>query len=323
MRYRNYKSFSVKSRQMIPNIISESVVDYFVDSNIVHPYTINTSIFGKSCNIYLPTTNLNELRNYLFTKNFELFNSFSEINFFTQKTPFYSDTLHYGNYYGYATKNEYDSQPIGKFLSSKIVDELDTRNSHVSQITFDTLTNTVVSTTLMTTNKNITKSTVLSLVDGFSDNNTKITLIPINEVPEEFNTNNNKLHEYYELPSNNSSFIGSDPNSPNRILPLYLRYIAKNIVNSELMDECLISANYNQSSSTPISLSIDGFGTEKFSMESIYNCIMDVFPLSLKQIKDKMNFNQSFYRQSCEKNYVNLENVPWEKTDKSKDLIIF
>ena len=323
MRYRNYKSFSSKSRQSVPNIISESVVDYFVDSNIIHPYNINTSIFGKSCNIHLPNTNLIDLKNYLFQEKFEVMNSFSEINFFTQNTPYYSDTLHYGNYYGYAIKNEYNSLPVGKYLSQLLINELDSRNSHISQLTYDTEDNVIVSLTLMTTNKNITKNTVKSVLDKYITNETKITLIPTMEILEEFHSNNNNINTYFELPSSNSSFIGSDPNSPNRILPLYLRYIAKNIVSSNLMDECLISVNYTQSLSSPVSLHINGFGTEKFPMKNIYSCVMDVFPLSLKQMKDKIDFYQPFYRQSYENNYVNIDHLPWEQVDKSKDLIIF
>lgn len=323
MRYRNYKSYSVKSRQLQPNIVSESVVDYFVESNITHPYHINTTIFGKLCHIHLPTTNLIDLENYLFTKNFELFNSFSEINFFTQNRPFYSDIFQYGNYYGYAIKNEMNSTPIGKWLSHHVVDSLDTLSSHICQLTFDTKDNVITSLTLMTSNHNITKDTVISIVSDHINNSTNIDIIFTSDVEGEFYTNNDNLHSCYELPSSNTMMVGSDPNSPSRILPLYLRYIAKNIVNSNLMDECLISINYTQSSSSPITLSIDGFGTEKYNMKNIYNCVMDVFPLSLKHIKEKINFYQPFYRQSCEINYVNDDTLPWEKTDKTNELIIF
>ena len=322
MRFRNYKSFSLKSIQSVPNIISECVVDYFIDSKSLHPYNINTSIFGKSCNIYLPTTNLIGLRDYLFTEKYDLFDSFSEINFFTQNTPFYSDTMNYGNYYGYAIRNEYNSIPVGKYLSTLIVESLTDNHSHMCQLTFDTKKNIIVSLTLVTTDKLITEELVSSIVPEYISEITTISIIPSINVKDEFHTNTN-LHNYYELPQSNNNFIGSDPNSPNRILPLYLRYISKNLVNSGLMDECLISVNYTQNLSAPVSLFIDSFGTENYSMKDIYNCVLDVFPLSLKQIKEKMDFYKPIYRQTYENNYLNLTESPWEQLDKTSELIIF
>ena len=325
MRYRNYKSFSVKTKQSIPNIISESIVDYFVTSNILYPYNINTTIFGKYCNIYLPTTNLIDLKTYLFQDNFELFNAFSEINFFQQKSPIYSDALHYGNYYGYSIKNVVNSSPIGKHLSQKVVDNLNPNYSHICQMTYDTKDSEISSITLMTNDKSVTKKDIINIIGYDSPNTEKksITILDTHTNDSEFYSNNNTLRSYYELPTSNSQFIGSDPLSPNRILPLYLRHMAKNIVNSSLMDECLISVNYNQNSITPLSFNINSFGTEKYDMKNIYNCVMDVFPLSIKQIKSKMNFLEPMYKDF----YVNEYNTPdkfsWESLDKSQELIIF
>jgi hypothetical protein len=183
--------------------------------------------------------------------------------------------------------------------------------------------NVIVSLTLITTDKNVSIRDINLLIKEHINDSTKITIIPNYEMKDEFTTNNDNIIRYFELPSTNNHFFGSDPSSPNRVLPLYLRYISKNIVNSNLMDECLISVNYSQNSTVPLSLNINGFGTEKYSMKNIYSCVMDVFPLSLKQIKEEMNFNQPFYRHSAENNYINLDNVPWEKLDKSQELIIF
>lgn len=323
MRYRNYKSYSNKTTQSIPNIISESVVDYFIESNITHPFHINTTKFGKLLNIHLPTTNLIGLKEHLFKENFDIMRSIPEINFFQQKQPFYSDILNYGNYYGYSINNECHMSPIGKSISDLVVKGLSEFNSHICQLTYDILDNVIISLTLITTDKSIIKKDVLNLINGHYNDNTKISIVQSNEIKDEFFTNNDTLYQFFELPSNNNHFIGSDPSSPNRILPLYLRYISKNIVSSGLMSECLISVNYTQNSTVPISLNINSFGTEKYKMKNIYNCVMDVFPLSLKQIKEEMNFLTPFYRHSVENNYVNIDNVPWEKVDKTKDLIIF
>jgi hypothetical protein len=323
MRYRNYKSYSNKSTQMTPNIISESIVDYFINLNITHPFHINTTKFGKLLNIHVPTTNLIDLKDYLFQENFDLMRSSPEINFFQQKQPFYSDILNYGNYYGYSIKNEYNDSPIGKHISDLIVKSLSEYHSHICQLTYDVTDNVIVSLTLITTDKNVTIRDINLLINEHINDSTKINIIPNYEMKDEFTTNNDNIIRYFELPSTNNHFFGSDPSSPNRVLPLYLRYIAKNIVNSNLMDECLISVNYSQNSTVPLSLNINGFGTEKYSMKNIYSCVMDVFPLSLKQIKEEMNFNQPFYRHSAENNYINLDNVPWEKLDKSQELIIF
>ena len=325
MRYRNYKSYSVKTKQSIPNIISESIVDYFIESNILFPYNINTSIFGKCCNVYLPTTNLIGLKSYLFQDNFELFNTFSEINFFQQKSPIYSDTLHYGNYYGYSTKNVVNSVPIGKHLSQRVVDELNINHSHICQITYDIEGCDVVSLTLMTNDKTVNKNDIINII-GYDVPNIKrssITILNTYTSNSEFYTNNNTLHSYYELPTTNNQLIGSDPLSPNRILPLYLRYMSKNIVNSSLMDECLISVNYNQNSITPLSFNINSFGTEKYDMKNIYNCVMDVFPLSIKQIKDKMDFFKPKYKDYYINGFKSPDKFSWEELDKTQELIIF
>ena len=318
MRYRNYKTYPTKSREVLPNLISESVVDYFIDSNITHPYIINTSLYGKSCNIYLPTTNLIDLKNYLFSKNFDLFNSFSEINFFQEFSPFYSDVLNYGNYYGYAIKNEYNNNPIGKEISLKLSEKY----SSISQLTYDIDSNNVVDLSLITTDKELNKELVLEEIKEMGIDS-KFNLIHVPNLKEEFLTNNNTIFNHYELPTTNTKFIGSDPMSPNRVIPLYLRHMAKNIVNSSLMDECLISVNYSSNSSVPVSFNINSFGTENYKMKNIYSCVMDVFPLTLKKMKEDINFFTPIYRHSSEVNYFSDETLPWEDTSKSSELIIF
>jgi len=325
VRYRNYKSYSVKTKQSIPNIISESIVDYFIECNNLFPYNINTSIFGKYCNIYLPTTNLIDLKSYLFQDNFELFNTFSEINFFQQKSPIYSDTLHYGNYYGYSTKNVVNSYPIGKHISQKIVDGLSKSHSHICQLTYDTKECNVISITVMTNDRSVSKKDVLNIVRLDDPNLEKpsVSILNTYTTHSEFYTNNNTLHSYHELPTTNNQFIGSDPLSPNRILPLYLRYMSKNIVNSSLMDECLISVNFNQSSITPLSFNINSFGTEKYDMKNIYSCVMDVFQLSIKQMKDKLDFFTPIYKDYYINGFHNPDKFQWEQLDKTKELIIF
>jgi len=323
MRYRNYKSYSSNAKQSIPNLISESVVDYFVDSKITHPYIINTIIYDKSCTIYTPKTNTSDLKSYLNTKNFDLVSRFDNITYVEHESPFYSDFLNYGNYYGYAIQNDYNSIPLGKSVSDKIISQLNPTHSNIIQLSFDTHLSVVTRLSLFTSDKSLNKINILPLSE-FITEETKITITTVSKnVPGEFYTNNSNLYLYHELPSHTPTFVGTDPMSPSRILPMYLRYVAKSMVNSSLMNECLITANYSQDSVVPVTLNIDSFGTEKYPMKYIYSCLMDVFPLSLKEIREELDFYQTIYRHSAESNYFNDSDLPWENTDKSKDLIIF
>jgi|SaaInl74LU_5_DNA_1037368.scaffolds.fasta_scaffold00233_3 S-adenosylmethionine synthetase len=323
MRYRNYKSYSTYNKVLLPNIISETIVDYFTHLNITHPYNINTLIYDKHCKVYIPKTNILELKNYLYSQNNDLISNFKNLEFIETSEPFFSDYLSYGNYYGYAISNNYGSIPKGKSISNTILNKLDEKHSSILQVTYDTKNDNLTRLTLFTTDKTVDSNFVFTLSEYITED-TNIKVVYTNHNTNgEFYTNNSNLHITHEIPSHNPLFVGADPLSPSKVIPLYLRHIAKSMVNSSLLDECLITANYTNNSLIPVTLNIDSFGTEKYPMKYIYTCLMDVFPLSLKDIKKEIDFFKPIYRQSSECDYVNNINLPWESTNKSKDLIIF
>jgi len=58
-------------------------------------------------------------------------------------------------------------------------------------------------------------------------------------------------------------------------------------------------------------------------MKNIYSCVMDVFPLSIKQMKDKLDFFTPIYKDYYINGFHNPDKFQWEQLDKTKELIIF
>lgn len=113
------------------------------------------------------------------------------------------------------------------------------------------------------------------------------------------------------------AFSGKDASKVDRSGAYMARYIAKNIVASELADRCEVQLSYAIGLAEPVSFRIDTFGTEKAKKEAIYDAVTRAVDMRPMAIIEKFGLtNPIFSRVSCYGHFgSNAADMPWEKTD--------
>ena len=109
-------------------------------------------------------------------------------------------------------------------------------------------------------------------------------------------------------------FSSKDPSKVDRSAAYYARYVAKNIVAHDLCRRCEIQVSYAIGVSKNTSLWIDCFGTEKVSMDEIYDFVNKNFDFSVSNIINELDLrNVSYYDVSCYGHFGRSDlNLPWE-----------
>ena len=115
-------------------------------------------------------------------------------------------------------------------------------------------------------------------------------------------------------PHGGGAFSGKDPTKVDRSAAYAARYIAKNIVASNISEKCLIQLAYAIGVSKPLSIYVDLFDDD---LEKI----IQNFDLSPRGIREMMNLNKPIYEKTAA--YGHFGRIPeadgsfsWEKTDK-------
>jgi len=121
-------------------------------------------------------------------------------------------------------------------------------------------------------------------------------------------------------PHGGGAFSGKDPTKVDRSAAYAARYLAKNIVASDLSDECTIQLSYAIGVAKPISIYINTNGTNKVDERKIEEIVPQLFDLSPKGIKEHLKLINPIYvptsayghfgRKPDTKGYFT-----WEKTD--------
>ena len=93
----------------------------------------------------------------------------------------------------------------------------------------------------------------------------------------------------------------------------YARYVAKNIVARGLAGKCELQVSYGIGLSKPISLHIDTFGTEKVSLEKIYDFVASNFDFSPANMINELNLLRPIYADTACYGHFGREEFPWEK----------
>ena len=113
------------------------------------------------------------------------------------------------------------------------------------------------------------------------------------------------------------AFSGKDASKVDRSGTYMARYIAKNIVASDLADRCEVQLGYAIGLAEPVSFRIDTFGTEHVKKDKIYDVVLrnvDMRPMAIIQKFGLMN--PIFSRVSCYGHFgSNAADMPWEQTD--------
>ncbi len=114
------------------------------------------------------------------------------------------------------------------------------------------------------------------------------------------------------------AFSGKDATKVDRSAAYMARYIAKNIVASNIATECEIQIAYAIGLSDPISFAINTFGTEKVDIEKIYNAVYENFDLTPQGIIEELKLNRPIYKKTAAYGHFgrNLEEFTWEYTNK-------
>tara|TARA_Y100001980_G_C14551034_1_gene334036 strand:- start:1891 stop:3075 length:1185 start_codon:yes stop_codon:yes gene_type:complete len=111
------------------------------------------------------------------------------------------------------------------------------------------------------------------------------------------------------------AFSGKDASKVDRSAAYMARYIAKNIVASNLADHCEVQLAYSIGVAEPVSLLVNTMETGKISDEKIIDIVKKVFPLKPEQIIDKLELKTPFYRPLASYGHFGRQDYPWEKTD--------
>jgi len=118
------------------------------------------------------------------------------------------------------------------------------------------------------------------------------------------------------------AFSGKDPSKVDRSASYMARYIAKNVVASNIAKRCEVQLAYSIGVSEPISVMVDTFGSSEYNNYEIVKLINKTFDLTPKGIIDTLDLKKPIYSKLGSYGHfgrVDL-NLPWERTDKINEL---
>ena len=118
------------------------------------------------------------------------------------------------------------------------------------------------------------------------------------------------------------AFSGKDPSKVDRSASYMARYIAKNLVASEICKKCQLQLSYAIGVAEPTSILVDTFNTSNFSEDEILDCVNSIFKLTPKDIINTLDLKRPIYKQTAAYGHFgrNDLNLPWEKLDKVAEI---
>jgi len=121
-------------------------------------------------------------------------------------------------------------------------------------------------------------------------------------------------------PHGGGAFSGKDPTKVDRSAAYASRYLAKNIIASELAEKCTIQVSYAIGVSKPLSLYVDLHGTGSIAEDKLEGVIGEVMDLSPRGIREHLGLSRPIYERTAA--YGHFGRTPdddggfsWEKTD--------
>ncbi|MBU1178594.1 methionine adenosyltransferase [Patescibacteria group bacterium] len=117
-------------------------------------------------------------------------------------------------------------------------------------------------------------------------------------------------------------FSGKGPNKQDRSGAYLARYIAKNIVASELAEACELQLSYAIGYPEPVSIMVETFDTGKLPEEKLVKLVRDNFDLTPSGIIKSLDLERPIYKKTAAYGHFGRseEEFSWEKTDKVKVL---
>ncbi len=119
------------------------------------------------------------------------------------------------------------------------------------------------------------------------------------------------------------AFSGKDPTKVDRSAAYAARWVAKNVVAAGLADRFEVEVAYGIGIASPISLSVESFGTGTISDDEILARVQRVFDLRPAAIIEALDLRRPIYRQTAAYGHFgrNDLDLPWERTDKADQLL--
>src|SRR3954469_14210761 len=113
------------------------------------------------------------------------------------------------------------------------------------------------------------------------------------------------------------AFSGKDPSKVDRSACYMGRYIAKNIVAAGLADRCLVQLAYAIGVAEPVSVMVNGFGTEKVELRKLEAAAREVFHLRPAGIISTLNLLRPIYTKTAAYGHFGRSEpeFTWERTD--------
>ena len=122
-------------------------------------------------------------------------------------------------------------------------------------------------------------------------------------------------------PHGGGAFSGKDPTKVDRSAAYAARYIAKNVVSSNIADKCLIQLAYAIGVSKPLSIYVDLFDNDLDKNKFVYEKISQNFDLSPRGIREMLSLNKPIYQKTAAYGHFGRNpgedgSFSWEKTNK-------
>ena len=123
-------------------------------------------------------------------------------------------------------------------------------------------------------------------------------------------------------PHGGGAFSGKDPTKVDRSAAYASRYLAKNVVASNITNKCLIQLAYAIGVSKPLSIYVDLFSNDEEKNRYVEKLIKDNFDLSPRGIREMLGLNKPIYEKTAAYGHFGRDPeldgaFSWEKTDKS------
>jgi len=123
-------------------------------------------------------------------------------------------------------------------------------------------------------------------------------------------------------PHGGGAFSGKDPTKVDRSAAYIARYIAKNLVASNVADRITIQIAYAIGVVRPVSIMINTHGTSSIEESKIEACVEALFDLTPAGIIKELNLLRPIYKKTASYGHFGRENMqfPWEETNRVEEI---
>ncbi|MBN33950.1 MAG: methionine adenosyltransferase [Rhodospirillaceae bacterium] len=121
-------------------------------------------------------------------------------------------------------------------------------------------------------------------------------------------------------PHGGGAFSGKDPSKVDRSAAYASRYLAKNVVASDLADRCTIQLSYAIGVADPLSVYVDTHGTGQCDEAALEKALREVMDLTPRGIRDHLGLDRAIYERTAAYGHFGRAaeadgGFSWEKTD--------